>query len=268
MPIETASLIKQLNVAYPPATDPVGDAAGHLRLLKAVLKSQFPNLEAPVTSTAEELSNPFRIEIGVVVMWGLPLSEIPNGWAFCDGRTVPRSDGKGNITTPDMTNLVPIGAGGHYTLGQTVGSAKVKATSSKAGKHKHAVTVKDGGKHAHGATVSGTVLTVDHLPPHDHYTVAAGINNDPLTKSTAIAEERTAGGDTEYRLMGAKSGIAATLGLTSKTGSGTAHAHGVTVDESSAHSHEATAEEAGEHDHTVEVSTIQPSAAINFIMKV
>lgn len=268
MPIETAATIKQLNPNYPASTDMVGESASHIRLIKRVLQEMFPNLEGPLTATAAVLNNPFDLKVGSIIMWGLPEKDIPGGWALCDGRTVARSDGSGNITTPDMTGIAPIGAGPLAALGVLVGATTAKATTTKAGQHKHDVTVQHGGKHSHTATVAGTALNAAHMPAHDHFVVAKGINNDPLTASTALAEERTAGGDTEYRLMGAASGAVATAGKTSSVGSGSPHTHDATVSEAPDHTHAATSADAGEHEHEVTVSTVQPSRGIHFIMKV
>ena len=61
MALETATTISGLNSAWPTGTDPVSQGDNHLRLLKAVLKSQFTGggtgLTAPVTVTASELNN-------------------------------------------------------------------------------------------------------------------------------------------------------------------------------------------------------------------
>lgn len=56
MPLETASYIKQLDVNNPAATDFLAQADDHLRLIKAVLKNTFPNLDGPVTATSAQLS--------------------------------------------------------------------------------------------------------------------------------------------------------------------------------------------------------------------
>ena len=58
MPLETGNFICDLVETNPPGTDPVSQGDDHLRLIKHVLLTQFPNLcgEA-VTATAEQLNN-------------------------------------------------------------------------------------------------------------------------------------------------------------------------------------------------------------------
>lgn len=57
MPLETATYINNLDVNAPAATDFLAQADDHLRLIKSVLKNTFPNLNGPVTATAEHLSS-------------------------------------------------------------------------------------------------------------------------------------------------------------------------------------------------------------------
>ena len=57
MTVETASYISQLNTSYPAVGDAVGEGDEHLRLIKAVLQTQFPNLTAAaVNSNVTELN--------------------------------------------------------------------------------------------------------------------------------------------------------------------------------------------------------------------
>lgn len=56
MPIENASSIGELNPAYPTSSDPVKQGDDHIRLLKAVLKNTFANLEGQVTASHNELN--------------------------------------------------------------------------------------------------------------------------------------------------------------------------------------------------------------------
>lgn len=57
MTVETASYISQLNTSYPAVGDAVGEGDDHLRLIKTVLQTQFPNLTAAaVNTTVTELN--------------------------------------------------------------------------------------------------------------------------------------------------------------------------------------------------------------------
>ena len=57
MPLETGDYISDLVATNPPGTDNVSQGDDHLRLIKHVLKTTFPNINGPVTSTDEDLSN-------------------------------------------------------------------------------------------------------------------------------------------------------------------------------------------------------------------
>ena len=46
MPVETASYISQLVSTYPAGTDAKAQGDDHIKLIKSVLQSQFPNLGA------------------------------------------------------------------------------------------------------------------------------------------------------------------------------------------------------------------------------
>jgi hypothetical protein len=57
MALESATYIGQLEAANPTTSDPVDEGDNHLRLLKAVLKAQFPSLgNAAVTATAAQIN--------------------------------------------------------------------------------------------------------------------------------------------------------------------------------------------------------------------
>jgi len=61
MTVESASTIAQLDATLPRGSDPRSEGDNHMRLIKAMLKTQFtsggPGLDAPVTVTAQELNS-------------------------------------------------------------------------------------------------------------------------------------------------------------------------------------------------------------------
>lgn len=57
MPLESGDFISDLVETNPPGTDNVSQGDDHLRLIKHVLKTQFPNLTCAVTATCEDLNN-------------------------------------------------------------------------------------------------------------------------------------------------------------------------------------------------------------------
>lgn len=47
--------------------------------------------------------------IGMIMMWEKSISEIPSGWALCDGQEYKNSDDSIRIKTPDMRGLFVVG---------------------------------------------------------------------------------------------------------------------------------------------------------------
>jgi hypothetical protein len=65
MPIETATHLHQLNTANPTSSDPIHEGDNHIRLLKAVLKATFPNINAAVNPTPAEMNHLVGVTSGV-----------------------------------------------------------------------------------------------------------------------------------------------------------------------------------------------------------
>lgn len=57
MPIETAQFIDTLQPDWPLGTDPESGGDDHLRMIKQVLKNQFPNLNAAITGEPTQINN-------------------------------------------------------------------------------------------------------------------------------------------------------------------------------------------------------------------
>jgi microcystin-dependent protein len=141
MPIESANYVNQLNSAYPAATDGVKEGDDHIRLVKKVLKDTFPNLDAAVTKTATQLNyEPREMPIGGIIMWSGVIGSLPTNYVLCNGQTVARSDGAGNITTPDLRNRFIVGAGDTYSIGNTGGANEVTLTTAQIPAHTHSIT--------------------------------------------------------------------------------------------------------------------------------
>lgn len=56
MSLETGTYINSLVVTNPTSTDPKSEGDDHLRLLKSTIKNTFPNINAAVTVTDEEIN--------------------------------------------------------------------------------------------------------------------------------------------------------------------------------------------------------------------
>jgi hypothetical protein len=233
MPLETATLIHQLDASNPAATDQIRQADDHIRLIKAAIKNTFPNINSPVTVTDEQLNAPFVMPIGVINLWFGSSGTIPAGWGICDGSTYTRTDGAGTIVAPDMRGFVPIGANGTpYAQGSTYGALTASATSTGSGGHTHIV---DGGSHSHSAVATSADATT--------------------TLTTVSAPEGT---------WDKSGGAGRPLISASLSGSGN-HTHDITVG-SSTHTHDVST--VANHTHDVTVSTLQPVRALHYIIKI
>lgn len=64
---------------------------------------------------------------GMIVMWSGSVTNIPSGWALCDGTN----------NTPNLKDRFIVGAGDSYKLGDTGGSAEVRLTLDQIPSHNH-----------------------------------------------------------------------------------------------------------------------------------
>ncbi|PJI89069.1 hypothetical protein DAH55_03820 [Sphingomonas koreensis] len=185
--------------------------------------------------------------IGTVKLWWGDSGDVAAGWAICNGQTVARSDGAGNITTPDLRGRVPVGADDTNALGVTFGATSKTVSSATAGAHHHDVAIP---AHDHGAgTLDATVDTA-------------------LTGSTFTYHTKadTASGGTGKTLAVPPDGSAPTPPAIVDPG----HAHGASISGTTAEWAGETVESStgGDHDHDVTVDVTQPSIALHFIMRV
>lgn len=72
------------------------------------------------------------IPVGLVCMWSGSTTDIPSGWALCNG-----SNG-----TPDLRGRFIVGAGSSYSVGATGGSASVTLTEEQMPSHSHEITIR------------------------------------------------------------------------------------------------------------------------------
>lgn len=210
MPLESASFISQLNVANPASTDTVSQADDHLRLIKSVLKTTFPNIDAPVTATPAQLNNP--VPVGFIGMWSGAINAVPTGWRLCDGTN----------GTPDLRDRFIVGAGSTYAIGNTGGSATVTLNESQIPGHTHVIsaTTASAGAHTHTATITDPGHTHTALQPITGSTSASGggltgqgSTRDTSSSTTGISVSISSAGDHTHSV----SASAAT------TGGGQAH---------------------------------------------
>jgi len=105
-----------------------------------------------VTATAAEVNllddintagNFGLIPAGGIIMWSGAISDVPSGWALCDGTN----------GTPDLTGRFVVHAdadsGGTYAPGDTGGADDVTLTEAQMPSHTHTGTTSEDGAHAH-----------------------------------------------------------------------------------------------------------------------
>lgn len=148
MALESASFINQLVATNPTGGDPKGQGDDHIRLLKSVLKTTFPNLTGAVTVTQAQLNalgtpNLF-VTTGMIVMWSGNLSSLPPGWLLCNGSGTIT----GGLSVPDLRNRFIVGAGSTYAVRATGGTTT----------HTHPLTV----------SITPTALSIAQMPAHSH----------------------------------------------------------------------------------------------------
>jgi hypothetical protein len=177
MALETASYVSQLIAANPLSTDLVSQTDDHLRLIKAALVNTFPNLNAPVTSTPDQLNNP--VPKGAIILWSGASTAIPLGYGLCDGTN----------GTPDLRARFVVGAGSTYNVNDTGGSVN----TGMGGTHTH--TINNAGAHTHGGQTGSVQLTAAQLP------TAAGAGSGVATAAglgTASGHAHTISSDGDH----------------------------------------------------------------------
>lgn len=159
MPLESAQYISQLNPENPLSTDSVSQSDDHLRTIKAAVLNSFPNIDAPVTATPEQLNYP--VPRGAILMWSGLVIDIPAGYGLCDGTN----------GTPDLRGRFVIGAsavGAGYQSRDIGGSDR----TSMEGSHTHTINNASAGVPVvtTGSVQAGTGATVvtDVVAPPDH----------------------------------------------------------------------------------------------------
>jgi len=164
MALESADFIDELDDTYPLGTDNVSQGDDHLRLIKHVLKTQFPNLSEAVTASADDL-NGGNIPTGSISLFGG--SSAPAGYLMCNGNTLSRTtysdlylvigttygagDGSTTFNLPDLRNRVPGGASNN-ALGAVAG----KDDHMAADMPRHTHTMQSNGAHVHQSQLHGS----------------------------------------------------------------------------------------------------------------
>ncbi len=150
-------------------------------------QSPSERLEVDGKVKATEFIGSGTIPIGGIIMWSGTTSNIPSGWALCNGQTV------NSHVTPDLRGRFIVGAGGSYSPGNTGGAATVMLTINEMPAHNHGIN--DPG-HTHGFwTASNYVndLETDPSTNTDHVRQNTG-NFNTTSSATGITIQNTGGG--------------------------------------------------------------------------
>jgi hypothetical protein len=214
--------------------NPLQFNVGEIRRTGAAVSSSlvtFPgSLEVGRDST---ISGQGSIPEGAIVKWNGVPSNVPTGWALCDGAN----------GTPDLRDLFIVGAGGVYDPDDTGGNET--ETTSSDGSHNH--SMQSNGSHDHGGTNNHT-LNISRMPSHTHPPPAS-----VQDESVGYSKVSTSDGDfTNGRINE----------VTNTRGGSGSHSHGI----SNAGSHTHSVNSNGDHTH--EYSTMSPYYALAFIKKV
>ena len=220
MGLESATFISDLNTSNPTSTDVLSQADDHLRLIKAAIKTTFPNINAAVTATpaAINAATSFDMPSGSIIVYAG--SSAPTGWLFCDGSAISRStyatlfgiistsygvgDGSSTFNLPDIRGRVVAGkeasaslltsaVGGlnGNTLGNTGGAQGITLTSAQSGlpAHNHTLTMN---AHTHTFTANPHTHTVTNALPIG----ASGIGAGTVTGGAPVTTSSTTAGGT------------------------------------------------------------------------
>jgi len=171
MGIETASYISQLVDTNPVVGDPVGEGDDHLRLIKTVLQTQFPNLTAGAVNTTQTEMN---LLDGVTALVALASDQSWSGSQRGTPSTV--TDGTLDLDTANNFLYTPGGADVLEFSNETTGQSGFIKLINPAG---HTITlgseVKAVSTFATDVTVAGTYLVTYFSDGTNVYVSASAI---------------------------------------------------------------------------------------------
>jgi hypothetical protein len=258
MTVESATYVNQLDITLPSNTDFLHEGDNHITLIKKTLKNSFltSNFQYPMDRMYQGI-----VPIGAIVMWNGTTGNIPWGWAHCNGQTVARTDGGGNITTPNLEGKFPLPAN---TVGVTGGSWEKTVDSAFAGGHIHTVGDTGGaGAHSHGGNTGYHAITLAEMPAHNH---GGGSHTHSYLRSNDAENTQSGGGDT-VKDNTEETAITGTSGTIITTqGSNSGHRHTIASDGTHTHGVPSTSG-VGDHRHSVTVNITPPFYHLIFIMK-
>ena len=171
MGIETASYISELVDTNPVVGDPVGEGDEHLRLIKTVLQTQFPNLTAGAVNTTQTEMN---LLDGVTALVALASDQSWSGSQRGTPSTV--TDGTLDLDTANNFLYTPAGADVLEFSNETTGqSGFIKLINPSGYTISLGSEVKAVSTFATDVTVAGTYLITYFSDPTNVYVSASAI---------------------------------------------------------------------------------------------
>lgn len=155
MGLEVANSIEELDQTWPTGVDPVNKGDDHIRLVKDVLKKQFPGvggngfavpivaLEADLNATLNsegefqaQINNIITnllVPIGTVVAFAASFATIPTGWFLCDGSN-------GTVNLVDQFIMGTATEGQLFDAGGSKDAVTIDHVHGSAGNHSHSAS--------------------------------------------------------------------------------------------------------------------------------
>lgn len=211
MPLENATqtdTIPELNETWPTGQDAYSQGDDHIRLIKKVLKSTFPNLTSPITVSSEVI-NRGSIPMGSVMLFyqaTAPLGWVRESVALTYGirvvSAVMTGGVAGGVDDPVLNNKVP-----EHTHG-------VSLDTQSGGEHTHSVsgsTTRENLNHTHlynGARYFSAAITTGSASLNVHaHDVNANAAYTDVGHSHAMSATAATAGAHQHTLSGASQGV-------------------------------------------------------------
>ena len=188
------------------------------------LKANWQEYEAHEANTtdAHGIDKLPVVPSGVIVMWAGLVSDIPEGWALCDG-TRGTPDLRDRFILGVSASEDPGGTGGSHT--KTLSTSNLPAhthsftTGIESRSHNHAITIASGGAHHHTGRAKGFGGVTESTA--GWYFLRRIIAEDSYDETTQITHV-TGGAHTHSATAGNASQTHTHSGTTESEGSGTA----------------------------------------------
>ena len=149
------------------------------------------DITLPAGKTVKANGVEIGVPVGCILMWSGSESDIPAGWALCDGKTV------NNKTTPDLRGRFIVGANRNVSGFATANSnLSIYSPTTTGGEEKHTLTADELPSHQHGLSDGNSWRTVGIDDNTDYYVytpkAAAGKTSTILGKTNVDVGMNTA----------------------------------------------------------------------------